>query len=116
VDKWFMAKLQPTYPAANLANQDFLIYSHNRKTNEYKVHIFLIVASVLIPFGIVGTYLIPVVGIVNKIMTEKESNVKMGMKLMGSNELIYWLSWWVFYFIYQFTVSFCMAGFLVVFL
>lgn len=88
IDKWFMAEIQDEYPSANLSNTDFLIYSHNRKTNEYRLHVFLLIASLLLPFCIVGVYLIPVVSITNKIMTEKENYVKMGMKLMGSNEVI----------------------------
>jgi ATP-binding cassette subfamily A (ABC1) protein 3 len=49
------------------------------------------------PFLIMVIFLIPLYYMVSKLAEEKESKSREGMKMMGLNDLTYYLSWFIFY-------------------
>jgi uncharacterized membrane protein len=50
-------------------------------------------------------YIAPYFYLVSKMASEKESKSKEGMKMMGLNDLTYYLAWFILYFSISFVIS-----------
>lgn len=51
-----------------------------------------------LPFYLMIIYLIPFYYLTSKIASEKESKAREGMKMMGLQDSVYYLSWFILYF------------------
>ena len=70
-----------------------------QKFTVYHVDPFSLFIGMILPFFLVVAYLVPLALQVSKMVVEKESRVKEGMKIMGLGEGMYFLSYFIQYFI-----------------
>jgi hypothetical protein len=71
---------------------------------------FTYVAQMFIPGFIFLIWILPTYNFVCLIVKEKEMKAKETMRIMGMNDLSYWLSWFVFYTFNSTMVAFCAWG------
>ena len=68
------------------------------KSNDYVDDDFETVIQQTLPFFLLLMYLVPVFRLISRIVSEKETKAREGMKMMGLKDFPYWLSWFVYYF------------------
>ena len=68
------------------------------KSNDYVDDDFEEVIQQTLPFFLLLMYLVPVFRLISRIVSEKETKAREGMKMMGLTDFPYWLSWFVYYF------------------
>lgn len=82
--------------SANSNNQiDFIVLPE--KFSLIKTDPFANFIGFLLPFFIVIAYLSPLIIVVFRMVREKETKVKEGMKIMGLSETSYFMSWAIYY-------------------
>ena len=78
-----------------------------QKYDKYLFNKFYSFLSMLLGFFILISYALPLSININKLVKEKENKAKEGMKIMGLNELNYFLSYFIIYFIMNLVYSIC---------
>ena len=78
-----------------------------QKYNFYRTDPFGAFVGYIIPFFIVIAYMCPLCLYVLRMVREKETKAKEGMKIMGMSEGIYFLSYFIQYFIVNIVYSVC---------
>ena len=89
----------------NDAEINLVIYA--QKCDKYLFNTFYSFLSMLLGFFVLVAYALPLSIYINKLVKEKESKAKEGMKIMGLNELDYFLSYFIIYFIMNLVYSIC---------
>ena len=75
------------------------------KSNKYVKDDFGEVIQQTLPFFLLLMYLVPVFRLISRIVSEKETKAREGMKMMGLTDFPYWLSWFVYYFLIMTIIS-----------
>ena len=75
------------------------------KSNNYVKDDFGEVIQQTLPIFLLLMYLVPVFRLISRIVTEKETKAREGMKMMGLTDFPYWLSWFVYYFLLMTIIS-----------
>ena len=58
---------------------------------------FDLIVQFIFPLAITILYILPILRMITRIVSEKESKIREVMKMMGLSDTIYWLSWLIFY-------------------
>ena len=91
----------------NNSDAEINIDVYAQKYGKYLYNTFYSFLSMLLGFFVLIAYTLPLSIYINKLVKEKESKAKEGMKIMGLNELNYFLSYFIIYFILNLVYSIC---------
>ena len=76
------------------------------KYDEYEEGALLMFSDMFIGYFFVLSVILPLLTLIGKFMTDKSTRMRDSMKLMGINDSTYFLSYFLFYLLLQFIVSF----------
>lgn len=76
------------------------------KYDSYDDDMFSMLGDIVLGYFFLLSVLLPLITLIGKFMTDKISRMRESMKILGISDTTYFISYFTFYAIYQFVVSF----------